>query len=372
KEDLLSIKIKNLKKREGISDEDISKIDAENIAEMISITTGVPVTRLIKKESESLLNIEENLKKRIIGQDEAIEVIGKAIKRSRTGISDTKRPIGSFIFLGPTGVGKTELAKVLASEMFGSYDALVKVDMSEFMEKHNVSRLVGAPAGYVGYDEGGQLTETIRRRPYSVILLDEIEKAHPDVFNMLLQILEDGVLTDAKGLKVDFKNTIIVMTSNVGAKELYSTAKLGFSATSKDDKKHMEDVHKNISEKVTEELKKGFRPEFLNRIDKIVVFKSLSKDDVRKIVDLQLLELQTRLKDKKINLKVTDAAKKILVEKGYDVENGARPMKRTIQNLIEDPLAQGILKGEFKEGDTISVLKKGDDLQLYVLEASKK
>lgn len=372
KEDLLSIKIKNIKKREGISDEDVSTIDAENIAEMISITTGVPVTRLIKKESESLLNIEENLKKRIVGQDEAVEVIGNAIKRSRTGISDTKRPIGSFIFLGPTGVGKTELARVLASEMFGSFDALVKVDMSEFMEKHNVSRLIGAPAGYVGYDEGGQLTETIRRRPYSVILFDEIEKAHPDVFNMLLQILEDGVLTDAKGLKVDFKNTIIVMTSNVGAKELYSTAKLGFTATSKDDKKHMEDVHKNISEKVTEELKKGFRPEFLNRIDKIVVFKSLSKEDVKKIVDLQLLELQARLKDKKINLKVTDAAKKVLIEKGYDIENGARPMKRTIQNEIEDPLAQGILKGEFKEGDTISVLKKGDDLQLYVLEASKK
>lgn len=372
KEDLIKIRIKNIKKREGIGESDSMTIDAENIAEVIAIMTGIPVTRLIKKETESLLKLEQNLKKRIIGQDEAVSEISKAIRRSRTGISDTKKPIGSFIFLGPTGVGKTELAKVLSSEMFGSEENLVKIDMSEFMEKHNVSRLVGAPAGYIGFDEGGQLTETIRRKPYSVLLFDEIEKAHPDVFNMLLQILEDGVLTDAKGLKVDFKNTIIVMTSNLGARELYQSASLGFSAHSKEEKRHLEEAHENISEKVLGELKKSFRPEFLNRIDKVVVFKSLSKSDVMKIVDLHVAELQKRLDEKKILLKVTEPAKKVLVENGYDIENGARPLKRTIQNMIEDPLAQGILSGEFNEGDVISVLKKGDGLQLYVLEASKK
>lgn len=372
KEDLIKIKVKNFKKKEGITSVSALKIDAESIAQVIAIITGIPVTRLVKRESESLLNLESNLKKGVIGQDEAVEVISKAIKRSRTGISDAKRPIGSFIFLGPTGVGKTELAKVLTREMFGDEDSLIKIDMSEFMEKHNVSRLVGSPAGYVGFDEGGQLTETVRRRPYSVILFDEIEKAHPDVFNMLLQILEDGTLTDAKGLKVDFRNTIIIMTSNVGAKELYQTARLGFATNTKNEKKHLEEAHKDISEKVTVELKKGFKPEFLNRIDKIVVFRALSKTDVKKIVDLQLAELQKRLDEKRISLKVTEAAKKLLIEKGYDIDNGARPLKRTIQSMIEDPLAQGILAGEFKEGDTLSVLKKSKNLQLYVLEASKK
>ncbi|MCL5093802.1 MAG: ATP-dependent Clp protease ATP-binding subunit [Patescibacteria group bacterium] len=371
KEDLLQAKIMNIRKREGINDDERLKIDSEEIAEVVSISTGIPVTRLVKKETESLVNLENNLKKKIIGQSEAVSMVASAIRRSRTGISDVNRPIGSFIFLGPTGVGKTELAKVLSAEMFGSPDSLVKVDMSEFMEKHNVARLVGAPAGYVGFEEGGQLTETIRRKPYSVVLFDEIEKAHPDVFNMLLQILEDGYLTDAKGIKVDFKNTIVIMTSNVGAKDLFKVSEVGFRAEG-DDKKKEELDYEKIKEKATAELKKQFRPEFLNRVDRVVVFKPLNKEEIKKIVDLQLDELSERLKDQKITLKVTSEAKDILVEKGFDQDNGARPLRRAIQNLIEDPLASGILSGEFKEGDTISVLKRGNDLQLYVFEASKK
>jgi ATP-dependent Clp protease ATP-binding subunit ClpC len=366
KEELLEAKIRNLKKATKSYHE--PEITAENIAEVISITTGVPITRLIKKESESLLNMEKNLKKRIIGQDEAIKEVARAIRRSRTGISNEKRPIGTFIFLGPTGVGKTELAKVLAGEMFNSEDMLIKIDMSEFMEKHNIARLVGAPAGYVGYDEGGQLTEMVRRKPYSVILLDEIEKAHPDVFNMFLQILEDGYLTDAKGLRVDFRNTIIIMTSNVGAERMFRTAKLGFSAETAGEEKELDALHKKISEEVMETVKKKFRPEFINRVDKIVVFKALSRLDVKKIVNLQLKDLQKRLKEKNITIKVSESAKRLLIEKGYDVENGARPMRRTIENLIESPLAEGMLSGEFKEGDLISIMKMEDKLQFYVLQ----
>ena len=312
--------------------------------------------------------MEKNLKKRIVGQDEAIKEIARAIRRSRTGISNEKRPIGTFIFLGPTGVGKTELAKALAAEMFNSEDMLIKIDMSEFMEKHNIARLVGAPAGYVGYDEGGQLTEMVRRKPYSVILLDEIEKAHPDVFNMFLQILEDGYLTDAKGLRVDFRNTIIIMTSNVGAERMFRTAKLGFNADTAGEEKELDVLHKKISEEVMDTVKKKFRPEFINRVDKIIVFKALSRLDVKKIVNLQLKELQSRLKEKNITIKVSESAKKLLIENGYDVENGARPMRRTIENLIESPLAEGMLSGEFKEGDLISIMKMEDSFQFYVLE----
>jgi len=366
KEEILEAKIRNLKK--VTKDYHEPEITAESIAEVISISTGVPVTRLIKKESESLLNMEKNLKKKIIGQDEAINEISRAIRRSRTGISNEKRPIGTFIFLGPTGVGKTELAKALAGDMFNSEDMLIKLDMSEFMEKHNVARLVGAPAGYIGFEEGGQITEIVRRKPYSVILLDEIEKAHPDVFNMFLQILEDGYLTDAKGLKVDFRNTIIIMTSNIGADKMFKTAKLGFNADSVTEEKEFEQLHKKISEDVMENVKKQFRPEFINRVDKIIVFKALSKSDVKKIVNLQLKELQKRLNEKNITIKVSESAKKYLMEKGYDVENGARPMRRTIENLIESPLAEGMLSGEFKEGDLISVMKMEDSLQFYVLQ----
>jgi ATP-dependent Clp protease ATP-binding subunit ClpC len=372
KEDILNTKLKNLKKREGLDENSLPLIDDENIAEVIAISTGIPITRLVQKESESLLTLESSLKKKIIGQDEAVHAIASAIRRSRTGVSDTKKPIGSFMFLGPTGVGKTELAKVLAGEVFGNADALVKIDMSEFMEKHNVSRLVGAPAGYVGYEESGQLTETIRRHPYSVLLLDEIEKAHPDVFNLLLQILEDGYLTDAKGLKVDFRNTIVIMTSNVGASRLNKEIKLGFSALTRTEEKELESEHAKNTEFILEDLKRQFKPEFLNRLDKTIVFRALSHASIKKIVNLQLADLQKRLDHKGINIKVTEAAKGLLVQQGYDIDNGARPLKRVIQNLIEDPLANGILSGEFVEGDTISVLKEGQDLRLYILSAAKK
>lgn len=361
KEDLLEIELEKIRQKSGTKDNGLA-IDEESVAEVIANITGIPVTRLIEKEQVNLLALEGSLSKRVVGQDEAIKEVSSAIRRSRTGISDEKRPIGSFIFLGPTGVGKTELAKALAEEMFGEQDALVKIDMSEFMEKHNVSRLVGAPAGYVGFEEGGQLTEIIRRKPYSVVLFDEIEKAHPDVFNMLLQILEDGYLTDAKGLKIDFRNTIIIMTSNVGASDFYKTKEIGFTETV--GKKKIEKLHKEIEERVTAGIKKQFKPEFLNRVDKIIVFHPLGKSEIKKIVNLQLSKVVKRLAEQKIRLTVTEQAKNYLIEKGYDIENGARPLRRTIQNMIEDPLANGILSGEFKYKDTVSVIKEGDSLKL--------
>lgn len=367
-EDLLSLQLDKLRKKESGGTSGL-KIDEEDIAKVIANTTGIPITRLVEKEQASLLALEDKLKKAIIGQDEPIRELSSAIRRSRTGISDEKRPIGSFIFLGPTGVGKTELAKVLAHEMFGEEEALIKIDMSEFMEKHNVSRLVGAPAGYVGYEEGGKLTEAIRRRPYAVVLFDEIEKAHPDVFNMLLQILEDGYLTDAKGKRVDFRNTVIIMTSNVGSSDFYSSKEIGFTKNSS--KKVQKEQRKELEAKVGAEIKKMFRPEFLNRVDKIIVFRALTKADVKKIVNLELKKVVRRLKVQRIRLTVTEQAKSLLVERGYDSENGARPLKRTIQNLIEDPLANGILLGDFKEGDTISVTKDGGELRLLVTKKSK-
>lgn len=342
------------KLKEGLVDDQI-KITAEDIAAVISLMTGVPVTRLIKTEVESLINLEQSLKRKVIGQDEAVEAAAKSIRRSRTGISDQMRPTGSFMFLGPTGVGKTELARVLAKEVFNSDDAMIKIDMSEFMEKHNVSRLVGAPAGYVGFDDGGQLTEMVRRKPYSLVLFDEIEKAHPDVFNMLLQILEDGYLTDAKGRKVDFRNTIIIMTSNVGAQSLYKEVSLGFKADTKAEERELEQVHREVKEKVLDDLKKTFRPEFLNRVDQVVVFKTLSRGDVRNILNLQLSMLQKRLDEQKIVLKVKTAAKNFLIEKGYDMDQGARPMRRVLQDYIEDPLANGLLANQIHTGDTVEV-----------------
>jgi ATP-dependent Clp protease ATP-binding subunit ClpC len=369
KEDLLSIELEKVRKKEGMTDNGLA-IDEESIAEVIANMTGIPVTRLVEKEQLSLLKLEDKLKKQVVGQDEAIKEIASSIRRSRTGISDERRPIGSFIFLGPTGVGKTELAKALATQMFGDRDSLVKIDMSEFMEKHNVSRLVGAPAGYVGFEEGGQLTEMIRRKPYSVVLFDEIEKAHPDVFNMLLQILEDGYLTDAKGLKVDFRNTVVIMTSNIGAHDFYSSAEIGFTQTT--GKKKQVEHQKKISEKIMSDLRKGFRPEFLNRIDKIIVFRALDKNDVKKIANLQLAQVVSRLSDQKIKLLVTEQAKGLLVEKGYDIENGARPLRRVIQDLIEDPLANGILNGDFSALDTVSVVKGGEVLKLMSMPTPKK
>ncbi len=340
------------------------RISSSDIAEVVSLQTGIPVTKLIEVESKVFLNLDKVLKTRIIGQDEAVEAIANSIKRSRVGISNPHRPIGSFIFLGPTGVGKTELAKVLAEKVFESEENLVKIDMSEFMEKHNVSRLVGAPPGYVGYEESGKLTESIRRKPYSVVLLDEIEKAHPEVFNILLQILEDGYLTDAKGKKVDFRNTIIIMTSNIGVAELNQQAKIGFQAETKDEKERAQKEYQEMKGKIIENLEDQFRPEFLNRLDKTIVFKPLDQKAIRSIVDLQLSDLEERLKEKKIILKFDKSAKDLLARLGLDAENGARPLRRVIQNMIEDALAEGMLQGKFKEGDTVKISCKKDGFEL--------
>lgn len=342
-------------------------VTAEDIAVVISQTTGIPITKLIKFETEALRKLEASLKTQVIGQDEAIDVVAKAVRRSRTGIADENKPIGSFIFLGPTGVGKTELARVLAEELFHDRDAMIKVDMSEFMEKHNTARLVGAPAGYVGYEDGGQLTEKVRRRPYSLILFDEIEKAHPDVFNMLLQILEDGVLTDAKGRKVDFRNTIIIMTSNVGARQLHQEAVIGFETHTPKQEDALEKLHERMQATVKKELKKGFRPEFLNRIDHIVVFRALSPSNITRIVDLQLSDLARRLQQKEVTLKFSKSVKELLLKEGYDADNGARPMKRAVQRLVEDPLASQMIDGSIKPGDTVKVGVTGDgEIELKV------
>ncbi|MDQ2964347.1 MAG: ATP-dependent Clp protease ATP-binding subunit, partial [Chloroflexota bacterium] len=332
-------------------------VNEEEIAQIVAMWTGIPVTRISEHESERLLHMEDALHNRVIGQQEAIEIVSKAVRRARAGLKDPKRPIGSFIFLGPTGVGKTELAKALAEFMFGSEDALIKIDMSEFMERHNVSRLVGAPPGYVGFDEGGQLTEAVRRKNYAVVLLDEVEKAHPEVFNILLQILEDGHLTDAKGRRVDFRNSIIVMTSNLGAKQLQSNATLGFRAMGDTDLARAETSHAIMKEKVQAELKQSFRPEFLNRIDATVVFRSLTVDEIRLIVDLMLARVREQLKAQQMKLEVTQEAKDHLIKLGYDPAYGARPLRRVIQNMIEDVLAEHLLLGKYEPGTTIVVDK---------------
>ncbi len=324
------------------------EVDEEDISEIVSRWTGVPVSRMLESEMQKLLRMEERLHDRVIGQDEAIAAVANAVRRGRAGLSDPNRPVGSFIFLGPTGVGKTELARALAEFLFDDEAAMVRLDMSEYMEKHTVSRLVGAPPGYVGYDEGGQLTEAVRRRPYSVVLFDEIEKAHPDVFNVLLQILEDGRLTDGQGRTVDFKNTIVVMTSNIGS---HLIQELGSDEA-------------KTRDAVMEALRQNFRPEFLNRVDDVIIFHFLSKEQLRGIVEIQLGGLRRRLADRNLHLEVTDEAKDRLAEEGYDPVYGARPLKRTIQRLLQDPLAMRILEGEFHEGDTIKVDAKGNELVL--------
>ncbi|MDS1030382.1 ATP-dependent Clp protease ATP-binding subunit [Bacillota bacterium LX-D] len=327
-----------------------SQVNAEEIAHIVADWTGIPVTKLAQEESEKLLKLEDILHERVIGQDEAVKAVSRAVRRARAGLKDPKRPIGSFIFLGPTGVGKTELARALAEGLFGDENALVRLDMSEYMEKHTVSRLIGAPPGYVGYEEAGQLTEAVRRKPYTVVLFDEIEKAHPDVFNILLQVLEDGRLTDSKGKTVDFRNTVLIMTSNVGASKLKGTRTLGFSTTEK-----AEESYQAMKDRVMDDLKRTFRPEFLNRIDELIVFHSLSKEHILDIVDLMINEVNKRLKEQDIEITVTDEAKAKLVEEGFDEEYGARPLRRTILRLIEDNLADGMLEGKFKAGDKITV-----------------
>jgi ATP-dependent Clp protease ATP-binding subunit ClpC len=341
-------------------------VGEEDIAEVVSMWTGIPVRRIAQEESERLLQMEVALHTRIVGQEEAISTIAKAVRRARTGLKDPKRPIGSFIFLGPTGVGKTELAKALAEFMFGSEDSLIKIDMSEFMERHAAARLTGAPPGYVGYEEGGQLTEAVRRKSYSVVLLDEVEKAHPDVFNILLQILEDGKLTDGKGRGVDFRNTIIIMTSNVGANLLNREAALGFRISHGDeDAKAREDRnHEEMIRKITAELRQTFKPEFLNRIDATIVFHALRQDQIRQIVELMLRRVRTQLIEQEMTLEATDPAKDFLVEKGYDAFNGARPLRRAIQNHIEDPLAEGLLQGKFHSGDSVTADLVNGELSL--------
>ena len=335
-------------------------VTADDIAEVLSMWTGIPVVQLAEDETARLLQMEEVLHRRIVGQDEAITTISKAVRRARAGLKDPRRPIGNFIFLGPTGVGKTELVRTLAEFMFGSEDTLIRLDMSEFMEKFAVSRLVGAPPGYVGYDEGGQLTEAVRRKSYCCILLDEIEKAHPDVFNILLQIFDDGHLTDAKGRRVDFRNSIIVMTSNIGAELIRKGSTLGFAVGS-DEAKTQQQSYERMKERLLGELKKAFRPEFLNRVDANVVFHPLNKEHIRKIVDLMLNTVNERLEEKGMKLEVTDAVKDFLGEKGYDEVFGARPLRRLIQDMVEDKLSEGMLGGKFQSGDTVVVdLKDGE------------
>ncbi len=338
----------------------IATVTEEDIAEVVAMMTGIPVQRVARSESEKILHMEEELKKRVIGQDEAVETITRAIRRTRAGLKDPNRPIGSFMFLGPTGVGKTHLAKVLAEYLFERKDALIRIDMSEYMEKFSVSRLVGSPPGYVGYEEGGQLTEKVRRHPYSVILFDEIEKAHPDIFNLLLQVLDEGQLTDSLGRRVDFRNTILILTSNVGTREIKKNVAFGFTESKEDAE------HGVMTEKIQSELKRLFNPEFLNRLDELIYFRQLQKRDIIKIVELLVQEIVDRLKERNIELQLTEGAKEFIANKGYDPVLGARPLRRAIQKYIEDPLADEILKGRFQEGSIIKVkMKNKNELGFY-------
>ncbi len=338
-------------------------VTAEDICEVVSMWTGIPVTRIASEESQRLLHMEDALHERVVGQDEAIHNIAKAVRRARAGLKDPRRPIGVFMFLGPTGVGKTFLARVLAEFMFGGEDAMIKLDMSEFMEKHNVSRLIGAPPGYVGYEDAGQLTDTVRRKSYCLIVLDEIEKAHPDVYNMLLQIFDDGHLTDAKGRKVDFRNTILIMTSNVGSDLIRKESTLGFSVKTEESKRS-EDQYEKMKDKVLTAMKNVFRPEFLNRLDATVVFHGLSREHIRKIVDNEMKVVEGQLQAKDVTLEITDAAKDWIGEKGFDPVFGARPLRRVIQNEVEDRLSEALLEERFHAGDTVRIDVENDEITL--------
>ncbi|RMG02613.1 MAG: AAA family ATPase, partial [Acidobacteria bacterium] len=329
-------------------------VTEEDIAEVVAKWTGIPVSKLLESEKQKLLRMEDALRKRVIGQDEALSAVANAVRRARAGLQDPNRPIGSFIFLGPTGVGKTETAKALAEFLFDDERAMVRLDMSEYMEKHAVARMIGAPPGYVGYEEGGQLTEAIRRRPYSVVLFDEIEKAHPDVFNILLQILDDGRLTDSKGRLVDFRNTVLIMTSNLGSREILN----------------LSGDEKRTREAVMQILREYFKPEFLNRIDEIVIFRQLSREQINQIIDLQIERLQQSLQDRDIRIILEDPAKELIAREGYDPTFGARPLKRTIQTLIQNPLAMKLLSGEIKNGQTIRIIVENDQLK-FITETAK-
>jgi ATP-dependent Clp protease ATP-binding subunit ClpC len=357
------------KKNESTDGDDSPVVTEEDIAHIVASWTGVPVNKLTESESEKLLHMEDTLHNRLIGQDEAVKAVSRAIRRSRVGLKNPNRPIASFIFSGPTGVGKTELTKSLAAHFFGSEEAMIRLDMSEFMERHTVSKLIGSPPGYVGYNEGGQLTEAVRRRPYTVVLFDEIEKAHPDVFNMLLQILEDGRLTDAKGRTVDFKNTLIIMTSNIGSRVIEKGGGgLGFEFSSESAE---EAQYTRIRNLVQEDMKNYFKPEFLNRLDEIIVFRQLTKDEVKEISDILLREVSNRLLEQGITLEVTERFKDRLVEEGYNPSYGARPLRRAIMRLLEDSLAEEILSGRVKEGDT-AIVDVNDDGQVYIRPGEKR
>ena len=352
----LEQEIKKLEKAGAAKEAESPTLTEENLATAVSLKTGIPVSKVHGSEMKMLMGLEDEISKSIIGQDEAVKAVSKAIRRGRSGIADARRPIGSFLFMGPTGVGKTELARVIAREVFGGENALVKIDMSEFGEKHNVSRLVGAPAGYVGYDDGGKLTEAVRRKPYSVILFDEIEKAHPDVFNLLLQILEDGILTDGQGNKIKFNNTIVILTSNLGSADMYRESELGFSAKTAKDKKALAEEYEENKSYAMKALKKVMRPELINRLDNILVFHALTKKDVEKIFDNLMNELKKRLATKGIGLKISPEAKEYLIQEGYDPKNGARPLRRKIEDEVESLLSEALISEEFVKGD-IPILK---------------
>lgn len=355
----LEQEIRKLEKS-GIKDIETPTLTEENLATAVSLKTGIPVSKVHGSEMKMLMGLEDHIKESIIGQDEAVEAVAKAIRRGRSGVADSKRPIGSFLFMGPTGVGKTELARVIAREVFGGDNALVKIDMSEFGEKHNVSRLVGAPAGYIGYDDGGKLTEAVRRKPYSVILFDEIEKAHPDVFNMLLQILEDGILTDGQGNKVKFNNTIVILTSNLGSADMYRESELGFTAKTAKDKKALAEEYEENKSYAMKALKKVMRPELINRLDSILVFHALTRSNVEKIFHNLIDDLRKRLATKGIGIKIDDKAKDYLIEEGYDPKNGARPLRREIEDKVESLLSEAIITGDITKGDipTLKYLNK--------------
>jgi len=338
-------------------------VSAEDIAELVAMWTGVPVMQIAQEESQRLLKMEEDLREHIVGQDEAIQAISKAVRRARAGLKDPRRPIGSFMFLGPTGVGKTELTKALARFLFGSEEALVQLDMSEFMERHTVSRLVGAPPGYIGFEEAGQLTEALRRRPYSIVVFDEVEKAHPEAHNMLLQIMEEGHLSDARGRKVDFRNAIIVMTSNIGAEMIKRQTGLGF-ALKRDEETEERLAYEEMRKKLMDSLKRVFRPEFINRLDSVIVFRALGRDDTKQIVQLELAKVAERLTDHAITLTATPAALGMLADLGYDPDMGARPLKRIIQQKVEDVLSDGLLSGQFSDGEAIVVDVSDDEVVL--------